>query len=203
MTARRAPLLLSLLLTTGCVVLGGEVPGSGGTSAGAGSPPAGSQPASTEERTARALFDRVNDERQERGLGPVQWNDQLAQVARQWSAEMAERRTFEHQDIQALLESDRLNGFRSVGENIFQASAPVPAGTIHVGWMRSDSHRPNILNPGWDRLGVGVHCADDGSVWATQEFGRTTRSDRPPLSDDTPPPEPVARPQKDGPSCAG
>lgn len=179
------------------------MPGGGGTPAGAGSPPSNSQQASTEERTARALFDRVNDERQERGLAAVQWNDQLAQVARQWSAEMAERATFEHQDIQALLKSDRLNGFRSVGENIFQASGPVPAGTIHVGWMRSDSHRPNILNPGWDRLGVGVHCADDGSVWATQNFGRTTRSDRPPLSDDTPPPEPVARPQKDGPGCAG
>ena len=202
MAPRRAPLLLSLLLATGCVAVG-EVPVDGGTPAGTGSPPSGSETAAPEERMARALFDRVNAERQERGLARVQWNDQLAAVAREWSAEMAERGTLEHQDVQALLQSERLSGFRSVGENIFRSTGPVPAGTIHVGWMRSDSHRPNILNPGWDRLGVGVHCADDGSVWATQEFGRTVGSDRPSVSRETPPAKPVARPQTDGPTCAG
>ena len=202
MTPRRALLLLlSLLLTTGCVV-GGELPvGDGGAPAGTGTPPPQAETAPAEERMARALFDRANAERQARGVAPVEWNESLAEVAREWSAEMAQRATLEHQDVRALLEGDRLPGFRSIGENIFRSTGPVPAGLVHVGWMRSDSHRPNILNPGWDRLGVGVHCADDGSVWATQEFGRTTGSDRPPVSRETPPSEPVARPQEDGPTC--
>ena len=202
MTARRAPLLLSLLLATGCVV-GGEVPVDVGAPAGTGAPPPGEQGASAEERMARAMFDRANAERQERGVAPVEWNDALAEVAREWSAEMAERGTLEHQDVRSLLQSDRLSGFRSLGENIFRSTGPIPVGAIHAGWMRSDSHRPNILNPGWDRLGVGVHCADDGAVWAAQEFGRTTGSDRPPVSRETPPQQPIARPEADGPRCRG
>ena len=179
------------------------MPGDGAAPAGTGKPPSNEGSASAEARMARDLFDRANAERQERGVAPVEWNDALAEVASEWSAEMAERGTLEHQDVRALLQGDRLSGFRSLGENIFRSTGPAPAGVIHAGWMRSDSHRPNILNPGWDRLGVGVHCAEDGSVWATQEFGRTTGSDRPPVSRETPPQQPIARPESDGPSCRG
>lgn len=190
--------LIGLLLSAGCVV-GGEVPVDLGSPAGSGTPP--SDAGTGEEAMARAIFDRANAERERRGLAPVGWNEDLAEVARRWSAEMARRGKLEHQDVQELLQGDELPGFRSVGENIFRATASVRAGVIHVGWMRSDSHRPNILNPGWDRLGVGVHCADDGSVWATQEFGRTAGSDRPPVAQETPPLEPIARPEEDGPTC--
>ncbi len=59
----------------------------------------------------------------------------------------------------------------------------------------------NVVNPGWNRLGVGVHCAEDGSVWATQEFGRTTSADLPAVATATPPLEPIVRPEDDGPTC--
>lgn len=88
-------------------------------------------------------------------------------MARGWDAEMPERGTFEHQDIGALLQRESLDHLAGVGENIFRATGPVPAGTIHAGWMRSDGHRVNVLNPGWDRVGTAVLCADDGSVRAT------------------------------------
>jgi uncharacterized protein YkwD len=150
---------------------------------------------------ARAILDRVDDERAGRGLAPVEWDDDLAAVARAWSAEMARRGALQHQDIRALLQRDELSGFQGLGENVFHATGPVPAGTIHAGWMRSDDHRVNVVNPGWDRLGVGVHCADDGSVWATQEFGRTRGSDRPAVVTETPPAEPLVHPEDDGPGC--
>jgi uncharacterized protein YkwD len=151
---------------------------------------------------ARDVFDRVNDERTARGLDPVAWDEQLAAVARSWSADMAGRGTLEHQDVRELLQREDLSYLRAIGENVFQATGPVPAGSIHVGWMRSDTHRVNVVNPGWDRLGVGVHCAQDGTVWATQEYGRTRDAERPALEEETPPQEPIARAENEGPRCA-
>ncbi|WP_299959718.1 CAP domain-containing protein [uncultured Modestobacter sp.] len=201
---RLSAVLLALLplslATAGCVVVGSEG-SAGGTGPAPQSAPAAGTAAPAEEQIARAVFDRVNAERAERGLEPVAWNDALAGVARDWSAEMADTGEFRHQDIQSVLQGDELSGFRAMGENIFQATGPVPAGTIHTGWMRSDEHRVNVLNPGWDRLGVGVFCAADGSVWATQEFGRTVDGDRPAVATTTPPVEPIARPDEDGPTC--
>jgi uncharacterized protein YkwD len=194
-----AALLAAALGLSGCVAV--EVPGpvSGSPPAPQAPPPADAS--SAEEQIARAVFDRVAAERQERGLAPVEWNDQLAEVARRWSAEMARSGQLAHQDVRELLGSEELTGLEALGENVFQATGPVPAGTIHAGWMRSDDHRVNVLNPGWDRLGVGVHCAEDGSVWATQEFGRTAGSGRPAVSTETPPREPIAWPEDDGPRC--
>ncbi|MGY2082199.1 CAP domain-containing protein [Blastococcus sp. SYSU DS0539] len=201
----RLVLLLAVLVlgTTGCVVVG--TGGSPGVGTGSGpepdEPPSGDD-GDAEERMARDILDRVNAEREARDLAPLEWNDELARIARDWSEQMAEDGQLEHQDVREVLDREELDGFRGIGENIFTASGPVPAGVAHVGWMRSDGHRVNVLNPGWDRIGIGVFCAPDGSVWATQQFGRTVGSDRPEVSDETPPEEPIARPEEDGPSCA-
>ena len=200
-----ARLLLAAVLgvagTSGCVVVGTEVP-TAGEPAPAGSPPsdAEGEPA---RRMERAIFERVNAERAERGLAPVAWDDTLAEVARDWSREMAESGRLEHSDLREVQQSDEVSGYVSLGENVFSASGPVPAGTIHAGWMRSPGHRANILEPGWDRLGVGVVCAEDGTVWATQEFGRTQGAERPPLARETPPEQPIVHPEDEGPSCRG
>jgi hypothetical protein len=201
--AFRAILLTVLLVLTGCVVVGGGPPGSvvGESPPSPGTPPDSGDGADGEGPMARAIFDRVNAEREHRGLRPVAWDEQLAQVAREWSRSMADTGRLEHQDVREVLGRDDLNGFVGLGENIFTSSRPVPAGVIHVGWMRSDGHRVNVLNPGWNRLGVGVFCAPDGSVWATQEFGRTTGAERPAVSSETPPAEPIARAEEDGPTC--
>ncbi|UOY01697.1 CAP domain-containing protein [Blastococcus sp. PRF04-17] len=184
---------------TGCVVDGGRsvLTGSGPTPEQP--PEVGDGDAAT--AMARDIFDRVNDERAERGLEPVEWNGALAEAAGDWSQEMAATGRSEHQDVRALMDREEFSGFAGIGENIFTASGPVPAGAAHVGWMRSDDHRINLLNPGWNRLGIGVFCAADGSVWATQQFGRTVDADRPPVSDELPPLEPIARPEEDGPTC--
>ncbi|MGY1915953.1 CAP domain-containing protein [Blastococcus sp. SYSU DS0973] len=190
-----------LLGATGCVVVDTS-PMRTGTAPEPDEPPSAGDAADPEERIAREIFDRVNDERRARDLEPVAWNEELAEVARDWSAAMAERGVLEHQDVREVLSREALSGFSGLGENIFTASGPVPAGVAHVGWMRSDGHRVNVLNPGWNRLGVGVFCAPDGSVWATQEFGRTVDADRPPVAEATPPVDPIARPEEDGPSCS-
>ncbi|MGY1718958.1 CAP domain-containing protein [Blastococcus sp. SYSU DS0552] len=190
-----------LLTTTGCVVVDTSSPGTGTGSAPEPDEPPSAEDGDVEDRMARDVLDRVNDERAARDLPPLEWDEELATVAREWSEQMAENDQIEHQDMREVLDREELDGYAGIGENVFTASAPVPAGTAHVGWMRSDGHRVNVLNPGWDRIGIGFHCAPDGSVWGTQQFGRTVGSDRPEVSRETPPEEPIARAEEDGPSC--
>ena len=38
------------------------------------------------------------------------------------------------------------------------------------GWMESPGHRSNILNPSFDREGIGVAIANSGKVYITQDF---------------------------------
>lgn len=194
-----AALLAALL--SGCVAVEVPVSGPAPEPAAPTSTPPPAETSTAEREMERDILDRVNAERAERGLALVEWDEELAAVARSWSAEMARTGQLRHQDIGALLARDDLSDLQGIGENVFQATGPVPAGTIHAGWMRSDDHRVNVVNPGWNRLGVGVHCAEDGSVWATQEFGRTTSADLPAVATTTPPLEPIVRPEDDGPTC--
>jgi uncharacterized protein YkwD len=167
-------------------------------------PPADAPPQGVEGETAiaRDLFERANDERRARDLEPVEWDEQLTELAEEWSREMADI-GLQHRELDVELIRDRLDGFVGVGENIFSATGPVPAGQAHVGWMESDGHRANLLAPQWDRLGIGVHCAADGAVYATQNFGRTAPvgGGATDMTQDVPPAEPIARPGIDGPSC--
>ena len=38
------------------------------------------------------------------------------------------------------------------------------------GWMNSQGHRENILDPSYDRAGIGVAIAEDDRVYITQNF---------------------------------
>ncbi len=194
------PGLLTVLLS-GCVAVEVPVSGPAPEPAAPTSTPPPAEASAAEREMEQDILDRVNDERARRGLAPVEWDEDLAAVGRSWSAEMARTEQLRHQDMGALLAREDLRDLQGIGENVFQSTGPVPAGTMHAGWMRSDDHRVNVVNPGWNRLGVGVHCAEDGSVWATQQFGRTTGSDLPAIATTTPPPEPLVHPEDDGPSC--
>jgi uncharacterized protein YkwD len=132
------------------------------------------------------LFARLNAERAARGLAALRWDPTLATYAGSWSANMAAH-GFRHSDIGGLLGS-----FNYVGENIAMGSRGVTAGALHVAWMHSDGHRSNMLAPGFNRVGIGVYCASDGSLWATQDFGRTA-SAGPAPSSATPTLNPIAR----------
>jgi uncharacterized protein YkwD/ribosomal protein L24E len=143
---------------------------------------------------AADLFKRLNDERIARGLAPLAWNTQLAGYASMWSADMAVN-GFRHSNI-----SNLLGPFNYVGENIAMGSAGVTAGTLHVSWMNSQGHRTNMLAPGFNSVGVGVYCAPNGSIWATQTFGRTADAGPPPPTP-TPPVNPIVRPDAGSSTC--
>lgn len=157
-------------------------------------------PSTTAEAIAQDLFTRVNAERRSRGLAPLEWSDDLARLASDWSSQMARSGRFVHRDLDAARSRPGIGQFSALGENIAWVSGYEDDGyELHIGWMRSEGHRRNLLQPGFDTIGIGVVCAG-GRAWATQNFGRLSAS-APPLSDSTPPTEPIVATAKDGRSC--
>jgi hypothetical protein len=67
--------------------------------------------------------------------------------------------------------------------------------------MHSQGHRDNILAPGFQHIGVGVYCAPNGSIWATEDFGRPGRAGWPPHYTGNTPVNPIARPDADHLGC--
>jgi len=157
----------------------------------------GKRAAPTSKTTAAALdlFNRLNDERQARGLAPLTWDPNLAAYATHWSRVMGNS-DMHHSNIGSLL-----GPYNYVGENIAMGSAGVPASALHVNWMHSEGHRDNILAPGFQRIGVGVYCAPNGSIWATEDFGRPGSSGWPPHYNGNTPVNPIARPDADHLGC--
>jgi uncharacterized protein YkwD len=130
---------------------------------------------SQETRLASDLVARVNDERAARGLKALEWDGALVRRAFSWSEGMS-RAGLHHSDLRPLLAR-----FTGVAENIGTGPAGTPSGVLHAAWMRSDSHRHDVLAPNLDRVGVGVFCAGDGTMWATQVFGSIRSGDFGPL----------------------
>ena len=137
---------------------------------------------------AADLLTRLNDERAARLLPPVSWDPTLANYAAVWSANMASQ-GFRHSAI-----SNLLGPYNYVGENIAAGTAGTLEGSLHAAWMHSDGHRENILAPGYSRVGIGVFCSSDGSIWLTEDFGHPASSGPAQTSSTTPPVDPIARP---------
>jgi uncharacterized protein YkwD len=151
-------------------------------------------PAIESDDLARDIAVRVNDERVARGLAPLVWHDGLAELSRSWSEQMLVT-GYRHSPAAFRVLPD-LHG---IGENI--AMGQTDAGGTHVGWMRSDGHRQNLLDPDHTAMGIGVVCRNDGRMWSTQLFGRPVDSYN--LgAHGMPPVRPIVR-QDDGPGCGG
>jgi uncharacterized protein YkwD len=72
--------------------------------------------------------------------------------------------------------SDRIDyagyPWMSYAENIAQGY-PTAAAVV-AGWMASDGHRANILNPELTQIGVSAVADTQGQLYWCQDFGRTT-----------------------------
>jgi len=105
------------------------------------------------------LFSRLNDERRERGLKILLRNPVLDEAARKHAADMAGRREVSHLSSNGKTLARRLEDlsvrFLTAGENA-AFSETFDASFIHDQLMRSPDHRANILNPAYDRAGLGV-----------------------------------------------
>lgn len=155
-----APWILRLALT---LILTGMVPV-------AVSPAASiEQPLPQEEE----LLGRVNEERDQRGLAPLDWNPDLARLARLHAADMQAHDRLSHlrgEDGAPYMDRLIAGGLRArlAKENIGMGSS-LPG--IHLGLMRSPGHRAAILDPGLHEIGIGVTFDESERLfWVVQDF---------------------------------
>ena len=124
----------------------------------------------------RAAFDAINRTRIEHGLQALVWSDELAQIARLHSRNMAEKHFFAHRDTNNKMVNDRaddagLKSWHAIGENIaFNRGFKDPTEKAVELWLDSSLHRQNLLNPSWRETAVGVAIGPDGSYYFTQVF---------------------------------
>ena len=165
------------------------------------SAPATSQATSVAGKITQELFARLNAERQARGLRTLKWDDSLANMASDWTEHMASTKDFAHRDLGSASSLPGISKFSALGENIAWVEGyPNEAMQLHTGWMKSDGHRANMLQPGFDSVGIAVVCSD-GRAWATQNFGRLDDSTAPEMTSSTPPENPIVANAPDGLSC--
>lgn len=118
-----------------------------------------------------AVLTLVNQERAQAGCRPVKADAELADLAGDFSEDMAQRSFFDHTDPDGATPWDRAAkaGVTGLGgENIARGQADAEA--VMEAWMNSPGHRANILNCDYKTLGVGAHFAPGGPWW-TQDFG--------------------------------
>lgn len=125
------------------------------------------------EKNAFAL---INQRRFEKNLGALQWSDEVAEIARVHSQNMAKHKFFNHRGIDGSMVDDRafdlgVKNWQAIGENIaFNCGYENPVEFAVERWMLSASHRENLLSSRWRESAVGVAVGDDGSYYFTQVF---------------------------------
>jgi len=122
------------------------------------------------------ILSLINRERSKFGLGQLGWNQSLADLARRYSEKMAREHFFEHidsdgNDVVERARQSRIRGWSKIGENLFMCSPTQEFTNLSVrGWMRSPSHRENILDPEWRDTGIGIARSGNGEIYITEVF---------------------------------
>jgi len=94
----------------------------------------------------KQIHNLINIERRKVGLSQLHFNEQLSEIAREHSKDMAKNNYSEYKSQEEIAES-----------------------TVKR-WMNSPGHRKNILSPFWRTRGIGVAIASDKKVYVTENF---------------------------------
>jgi uncharacterized protein YkwD len=141
------------------------------------------------------LFERINQERIKYGLPPLKWNEELSEVARAHSIEMAENNYFAHEGLDCKKVDYRVSKkgifYTIVGENLLQISLInnylYDPKTLEIrkreyrtldelveesvkSWMDSPGHRKNILNKDFDETGIGIAIQNVPKVYMEEKI---------------------------------
>jgi len=141
------------------------------------------------------LFDKINQERIKYGLPPLKWNEELSEVAREHSIEMAENNYFAHEGLDCKKVDYRVSKkgifYTIVGENLIQISLIntywYDPQTLEItkreyktldelveesvkSWMNSPGHRENILNKDFDETGIGIAIQNVPKIYMEEKI---------------------------------
>jgi uncharacterized protein YkwD len=132
-------------------------------------------PASTNQQDTFDLeiLGLVNQERAKVGADPLRINEQLDLAADLHTLDQASMNNMSHTGSSGSTMGDRIKDagyvFSTAGENV--AYGFTDAATVMNGWMNSEGHRRNILNPDYQEIGIGYAQGSDGRAFWTQDFG--------------------------------
>ncbi len=114
---------------------------------------------------------RVNDLRAAWGVPPLQRHTVLINKARSWAQHMANAGGISHSDLRSGITVQ----WSVLGENV--GVGPSVA-SLHNALIHSKGHLRNILDPRFNRIGVGV-VKQGGRMWVVQEFMQSNSSSPP------------------------
>lgn len=137
-------------------------------SAGAGAdstPPQTSSSGAAPSPDEFAIVRAMNAVRTANGVRPLRVGRALTRAARSHSVDMARKGYFEHG---AFIRRLRRFGVRApyIGENLASGTGPLGAAAIVEMWIASPPHRQNLLDRGFQRVGVGTAGAGNHVVTA-------------------------------------
>ncbi len=119
----------------------------------------------------QVLLDLVNKARADAGAGPLQFDAELIKVARLKAKDMVDNNYFSHQSPTYGSPFDMMRqfgvSFKTAGENI--AGNRTVEGAFKA-WMNSEGHRKNILNAGFNYMGVGIVDSPKYGKMLVQQF---------------------------------
>lgn len=116
---------------------------------------------------ARAAFKATNAQRVARDIAPLAAGACLRKFAVRQARKMATQERMFHQDLGAIMEACGLSG---AAENVAYGYRSGRA-IVNQGWIHSEGHRANILNPAFTRMGIGARKGEDGNWYVAQVFG--------------------------------
>ena len=124
------------------------------------------------KKLEQQVIDLVNKQRANYGLPALKANWELCRVARYKSQDMINKRYFDHPSPTYgspfnMMENFGIR-FSAAAENIAHGQRTPQA--VMTDWMGSTGHRTNILNRGYNQIGVGVAKASNGTYYWTQHF---------------------------------
>lgn len=118
------------------------------------------------------VVELTNQERAKQGLEPLELDTELSAVAGDKSLDMQKNDYFSHTSPTYGSPFDMLRDYgidyRTAGENI--AMGHTSPEQVVQGWMNSEGHRKNIMNPNFTHIGVGY--VEDGNYWTQMFIGK-------------------------------
>jgi uncharacterized protein YkwD len=130
--------------------------------------PAEASVTKAERKYEQQAFAATNANRAHNGRKALAPDDCLKHAAVRQAKLMAQQEQMFHQDLNRVMRDCKLN---TAGENVaygFQSGKSV----VNDGWMNSEGHRANILNPDFRLMGIGARKGHDGRWYVAQVFGR-------------------------------
>ncbi|MEU4690861.1 CAP domain-containing protein [Actinoplanes sp. NPDC023714] len=129
-------------------------------------------PSTGDDSVAGEVLRLVNVERQAAGCDGLSSESRLQAAAQKHSELQAEQNSMSHQLPGEAAMGDRVTAegyrWRGVGENV--AAGYTSAASVMDGWMNSPGHKANILNCGFEEIGVGIAKSSSGTQYWTQVF---------------------------------